>query len=542
MRYQPPEGFAGVFREDADAAAVYSEAAGVQQIMPRAVAVPVDGEDVATLVKWASAGSIPLIPRGSGSSMAGGAIGDGVIVDLSGLDAIGDVDRGRRVIRCGAGAIRNDVDAKAREYGLQFPVDPSSGAFCTVGGMASTNAAGSHTLKYGSMRPWVEALDCVFADGSTAELRRGVAPPDIPALRAFQSLVPALREFEHRRAASIPAVRKNSSGYALTAFLESGDLVDLIVGSEGTLVLIVGLELRLAAALPNTASLLGAFESLDAAVIAASLARDAGASACEAIDRTFLDVARQGGASVPVPAGAETILLVEVEGASADECAAQARAIEARFRGAGATSVTLALDPETEHSMWELRHAASPVLNRLDPNLKSMQLVEDGCVPPAKLGEYVSGVRAALDRQQLRGVIFGHAGDAHMHVNALVDVRHVDWREKTEALLAEVTRLTGHLGGTLSGEHGDGRLRTPLLSATWQPDVLERFRLLKESFDPVGILNPGVKVALPDARALDLVKYDPALPSIGAAARSVLDRVERNREYAHSRLEMLERA
>jgi FAD/FMN-containing dehydrogenase len=132
----PPPGFRGVFRDDLDARAVYSEAAGIARIVPRGVAVPADTDDVCTLVRWASATRTPLVPRGSGSSMAGGAVGDGVIVDLSRLDAIAPVNVERRTIRCGPGAVRNAIDAAARAVGLQFPVDPSSGAFCTVGGMA----------------------------------------------------------------------------------------------------------------------------------------------------------------------------------------------------------------------------------------------------------------------------------------------------------------------------------------------------------------------------------------------------------------------
>jgi FAD/FMN-containing dehydrogenase len=172
----PPKAFRGVFRDDAGARAVYSEAAGIAQIIPRAVAVPTNAEDVVTLVEWAAETNFPLIPRGSGSSMAGGAIGDGIVVDLSRLNAIETPLPGATVIRCGPGALRNAVDAAARAIGQSFPVDPSSGAYCTVGGMASTNSAGAHTLRYGAMRRWIEAMDCVFADGSRAEIRGARRP------------------------------------------------------------------------------------------------------------------------------------------------------------------------------------------------------------------------------------------------------------------------------------------------------------------------------------------------------------------------------
>jgi FAD/FMN-containing dehydrogenase len=334
-------------------------------------------------------------------------------------------------------------------------------------------------------------------------------------------------------------VRKESSGYGLAAYAESGELVDLLVGSEGTLVLIVGLELRLSPLEPATASVLGAFDSLEAAVAGATSARDAGASACELLDRTFLDVARRGGARVPVSERVEAVLLAEVEASDQARCTALARALEERFRAAGATEVVLALDAETEHTMWELRHAASPILSRLDPSLRSMQFIEDGCVPPECLAEYVRGVRAALDHQGIRGVIFGHAGDAHVHVNPLVDLRDPAWRDRVDALLDEVTALAARLGGTIAGEHGDGRLRAPLLSRVWPTESLARFGAVKRAFDPQELLNPGAKIATAGERAVDRVKYDPSLPTLPGAARQVLARVERERAYARSRLELL---
>ncbi|HMJ03212.1 MAG TPA: FAD-linked oxidase C-terminal domain-containing protein, partial [Conexibacter sp.] len=216
-----------------------------------------------------------------------------------------------------------------------------------------------------------------------------------------------------------------------------------------------------------------------------------------------------------------------------------ARDVETGFRAGGAVEVLLALDEATERSMWELRHAASPILGRLDPSLKSMQFIEDGCVPPDRLAAYVRGVRGALDRQGIRGVIFGHAGDAHVHVNPLVDVSEPGWRARIIALLDEVASLTARLGGTLSGEHGDGRLRAPLLPRVWPAESLARFAVVKRAFDPDALLNPGAKLAVAGERPVDLVKYDPALPPLPAPARRALDTVERDRAYARLRLELL---
>lgn len=539
-RPEPPAAFRGTFRADDAARGAYAEAAGIARAMPRAVAVPADADDVATLVRWAQATRTPLVPRGAGSSMSGGAIGDGVVVDLSRMDAIGAVDARARTVRTGPGAARAAVDRAAFAHGLRFPPDPSSGAYATVGGMASTNAAGAHTLRYGPTRPWVVGLDCVFDDGTRATVRRGTPPPaHVPAVARFLAQAD---EAIRRDAASLArrGLRKDSSGYALAEYAESGELVDLLVGSEGTLALFTGLELALTPAPGATCSLLAAFPTLEQAVAAATDARDAGASACELLDRTFLDVARGGGHAAQVPPDAEAVLLAETEGATLEAAAAMARTVEAAFRARGATLVQLALDPDAEHALWELRHAASPILSRLDPALASMQFIEDGAVPPARLPEYVRGVRAALDRRGVRGVIFGHAGDAHVHVNPLVDTRRPDWRADVEGLLEEVTALAARLGGTLAGEHGDGRLRTPLLERTWSAAARERFAAVKRAFDPSGILNPGVKVPLPGQRPIEQVKYDPALPPLPEASRRVLARVARERAYGRSRLEMLE--
>src|SRR4051812_29153433 len=155
MGLAPPPGFKGTFRDDQAARAVYSEAAGIGRIVPRAVAVPCDVTDVQTLVRWARRVAVPLIPRGSGSSMAGGAIGPGVIVDLSRLRGMGDPDIARRCIRADVGVLRGALHRRAAAAGLRFPVDPSSGEFCTIGGMVATNASGAHSLRYGSTRPWV---------------------------------------------------------------------------------------------------------------------------------------------------------------------------------------------------------------------------------------------------------------------------------------------------------------------------------------------------------------------------------------------------
>ncbi|MBA3855042.1 MAG: hypothetical protein C0503_11540 [Gemmatimonas sp.] len=539
-----PTGFRGAFRTDLEARAVYSEAAGIERIMPSAVAVPADADDVVTLVKWAAEARVPLTARGAGSSMGNGAVGHGVIVDLYRLDTFGKIDAETRRVVVGPAVPRNRVEREALKDALIFPVDPSSGAFATIGGMAATNAAGARTVKYGAMRRWVTGLDCIFANGARAWVRRGEAPPDdIGAVGRFlYDVGPMLRTLDADTLRH-PGVRKESSGYGLADWLASGDLVDVLVGSEGTLAIIVGVELQLAPLPGGTAGLLAGFPDLEGAAAAAVKLAERGASAVELLDRTFLEIAASAGDPLPIalPGGLEAVLIVEVEGASELDAVSRLREFGGWCEAGGATFVEEARDPHEETRLWQLRHAASPILNRLAPRVQSMQFIEDGCVPPDRFAEYVLGVRRALDDARVRGVIFGHAGDGHAHVNPLIDMQEPNWRTRIDQLITDVTVLVASLGGTLAGEHGDGRLRAALADTVWRSEAREAFAATKQAFDPLGILNPGVLVAPSGARPFTDIKYDPSLAPLPASARRALDEVVQTKGWGKFRLDLLER-
>jgi FAD/FMN-containing dehydrogenase len=170
-----------------------------------------------------------------------------------------------------------------------------------------------------------------------------------------------------------------------------------------------------------------------------------------------------------------------------------------------------------------------------------MQFMEDCAVPPKDLPAFVRGVREILSTHETRGVIFGHAGDAHVHANPLIDISRSDWRERIESILSKIVDLTAAFGGTLAAEHGDGRLRAPLLPSIWPAPVPDLFRMIKDAFDPDGILNPGVKVPLPDQTPLGTIKYDPTLAPLPERAQRVLHEVVTKRAYSESRLELLDR-
>jgi FAD/FMN-containing dehydrogenase len=238
-----------------------------------------------------------------------------------------------------------------------------------------------------------------------------------------------------------------------------------------------------------------------------------------------------------VPA-AEAVLLIEVEGMDRDEVAGALERVASACARLGATAVRRASDPDVERELWSLRHAASPTLAALAPRRRSMQFIEDGCVPPDAFPAYVRGVRETLARHDTVGVIFGHAGDAHAHVNPLVDVSHPAWRDRVRGILDDVVELTARLGGTLAGEHGDGRLRAPLLGRVWSDVAHAAFRNVKDAADPAGVLNAGCKLARDGDDPLASLRHDPDAPPLDPRARAALDEVERGRAWHRFRLDL----
>jgi FAD/FMN-containing dehydrogenase len=363
--------------------------------------------------------------------------------------------------------------------------------------------------------------------------------PETAPLARFADVAPALMQGERAGSSRHAGVRKESSGYGLASWAGSGSVVDLLVGSEGTLAMFTALELRLTPVPATSATIVAAFLSIDGAAAAATIAAELNASACELLDRTFLEIARRGG-PLPVPDDADAVLLVEVEDAKRERLDELVTAMAVAFADAGALHVETAVDAAHAAKLWHLRHAASPILAGMSRVAISMQVIEDGAVPPARLPDYVRGLRALLARHNFGGVIFGHAGDGHVHANVLVDVSEPDWRDRVERVFDGGVALIVSLGGTTTGEHGDGRLRADVLHVTWPAAAMERFRAVKSAFDPLGILNPGVKLAASDAPRLGGPnKYDPDLHPLPAAARTALDRVQKERAWNRSRLEIL---
>jgi FAD/FMN-containing dehydrogenase len=510
-----------VFATDLRVRAAYAEGAGVYRIIPAAVAIPEDLDALVALVRQAAASHTALTPRGAGSGMPGGNVGAGTVVDLSSAFAGLVVDPHGRIARAGASVTWAAVNDAAKPYGLRLPPDPSSGAFATSGGMAATNAAGPRSVRYGSIRNWVQALEIVATDGSIRILERGAGSQGPFTLTPDSRLLIPSR---------FPKTRKNSSGYALNRFAETGDEVDLLVGSEGTLAIITAVHWRLDPIPPDIAGAALGFADLDAMADAVPYLVSLKPSALELLDSTLLQF-------VPDAPQVACLLLVEFE---RDTAAAARGVVGDAVRGLkhSTTHVATAVDRAGLEQLWNVRRLASPALARLPLSQRSLQVIEDGCVPLERLGEYVAGLRQAADRRGIPVAIFGHAGDGHVHVNALPDTRHDGWRAGLQALFEEVTDLLVCLGGVPSGEHGVGRLRAGVLERFYGKEVMALFRDVKRAYDPLSILNPGVIIPAADWSPLAALKVGAGAAAIPDDIATRLREVERSAAWATPKLEL----
>ncbi len=426
--------------------------------------------------------------------MPGGNLGPHVTFEIgSGFDEIEILEPDGSLIRAGAGAVAAAVDREARARGRFLPFLPSSFEWCRVGGMLGTNAAGARSFRYGATAEWIEAVEGYFAWGEPFRVERGKAPEGpFAALAARLASTPLEVD---GRTASWPSVRKNSSGYALDRFLPDGDSTSLLTGSEGTLAVFTRAELRTAPLPEATGLALFVAEAPEDLRTVAAAAESAEASACEFFGRRFLELGGTSGSFPTDTRDAWAVVLVEVSGSHDEvrEGLDDLGALAGRLRPRMVTK-----DAATVERLWSLRHAASPTIARetADERL-STQFIEDSVVPVEALASYLHGLDRILKAARFDAVVFGHAGDANVHVNPLLDLREADWLPRARRVLDEVAELVSSLGGTLSGEHGDGRLRTPLVSRVWPARLVEAFNEVKTALDPRGILNPGVIVPLP---------------------------------------------
>jgi len=546
---RPPR-FRGRFLTDPRITAAYSEGAGPLRIVPSAVAIPEDVADLRALIQEARERGYPLTPRGAGSGMPGGNIGPGIIVDLRRFNRPLYVSAACTA-NVGAAVLGADLARAAGHLNLRLPPDPSSAAFCTLGGMVATDAAGPRSLRYGSIRRWVRGIEFVTADGEVSWIGRSGARhtrhPDARQYRHMMSDLAAVARLTrdvgpelHKHAALIrdafPRTTKNTAGYALAAYLESEAVLDLIIGSEGTLGFITRVELALEVE-PTacTTLLLGLADDQHLDAVVAHL-RALDPSAVEFMDHTLLALVPEGPLD---PTACRGAILADFERAEVTEARA-AVAHAAQGIQEWCTTVTTALTPEDRDGLWAFRRAASSALAGLSDGRRSLQIIEDGCVPLGALGDYLGGIHRIADDLGIAVVAFGHAGDGHLHVNALVRPEETELATRLDQLFDQATALVIQLGGTTSGEHGDGRIRTPALARQYPPPIIDLFRAVKQAFDPDGLFNPGVIMPDHGTRLGDHLKIGSRAALIPADIAEGLQTLERERGWARPKTDLAE--
>lgn len=470
--------------------------------------------------------------------MAGGNIGSGVILDLSVLDGCPlEVNREGKTARTGSGVTLRALQAAALRAGLRLPPDPSSARFATLGGMASTNAAGPSSVAKGSVRRWIRSLELVTADGELLSLQRGAPPPPVGAVQRFLAdAEPMLRNAADLIHERFPKVRKNSSGYALDAWLASGDLLDLFIGSEGTLGVITEIGWILEPIPAQRGGLLVGIRSLPELSSLVPDLLELAPAALEFLDASLLRFV-ESRSGIDRYTGLDGLLMMEFETEDPDTLEARIAAATALL-SSRSVDLHVAMDSRSLDRLWGIRQAASPLLASMGESKRSLQVIEDACVSAVRIAEYVQAVRAAGTRHGMDLVIFGHFGDGNVHVNLQPDIATPDWEARIRAIFEEITETVVALGGTLTGEHGDGRLRAPMLEKIYGPEVIELFRVLKRAFDPDGILNPGIILPAPGSQALEPLKVGVNATAIPDPIELALRDIERTAAYSVSRLEL----
>ena len=486
-------------RVDLTSRAAYSSDASLYRVMPKAVVFPAGVDDVAAALEVCGREGVPVTARGAGTSIAGNAVGTGVVLDFSRyMNRVLSVDPESRTAVVQPGVVQSVLQAAALPYGLRFGPDPSSHTRCTIGGMIGNNACGSRALGYGRTSDNVAALRVLAASGEDFRL---ASPEVAPPSRLVDDLTAIANSGLATIRTQFGRFGRQVSGYSLDNLLPENkfDLTRLLVGSEGTLGIVTEARVRLVNEPAHKMLVVLGYPDIAAAGDATAAILEHRPTACEGIDSRIVDVVRErkGPAAVPpLPAGAAWVF-VEVVGTSAQDTAERAAEVG---KSCGAMDYLVVPDPARAASLWRIREDGAGLSARSTANRPAHAGWEDAAVPPQRLGEYLREFDALMADFGLTGMPYGHFGDGCMHVRIDFPLdRPGGVAVFREFLVAAATLVAGY-GGSLSGEHGDGRARSELLPLMYSPDALALMAAVKHAFDPGNLLNPGVIV---DPRPLD---------------------------------------
>lgn len=504
---------------------LYATDASLYQVEPIGVVIPADIGDAVRAVEFCAARSLPMLPRGGGTSLAGQCTNRAVVIDFSpNCRAILDLDQANRRVRVEPGITVDDLNDAIASGGLFFAPDPATSRHANIGGCIGNNAAGARSIRYGRTSESLVAVDVALADGSRHRLAEGSCASD-PKLRAIATRVCAII------AGHAPLIRgrypktvRRNAGYNLDlilaqmeraapvradfgsqdmeAWLHAVNFAHLVCGSEGTLAVTLGAELSLHPIPVARGLAVVAFSSLDDAMDAVNPILATGPSALELLDDTVIDLAlanteyRRYVELMPAPGDGELRAILYVEYSAASSREELSEKFAALRRGIPARAVACHTDAAAMLRAWKLRKAGEPLLHGIPGNRKPLTFVEDNAVPVERLPEFVKRFRAIVERHGTRAAFYAHASVGVLHVRPLLDLHDPDDRARMRSIAVEVADLALELGGVMSGEHGDGRVRSPLLERFYGPELMGAMRGVKLAFDPRNLLNPGNIVAI----------------------------------------------
>ena len=500
----------GDVRFDRATRILYSNDASIYQIEPTGVVIPRHAADVAETLRACSAAGAPVLPRGGGTSLAGQAVGEALVMDLSvHFRSVLEVNREEMWARVQPGVVQDAFGAALAPYGLRFGPETSTSNRANLGGMIGNNSAGARSLVYGKTVDNVLDATVVLPDGRLERLgwmrwddmRRRVREGG-PLARLLREVLALREEYGGEIRARFPRIPRRVSGYNLDVLLDPDgvNLAHLVVGSEGTLATVVEARVRLHRMPPAVGLAVLHFDSLLPALEAGVVALDLGPTAVELVDSMVLRLARESLeysrrlGFVEGEPGA--LILVEFAGESRGEVASRLDRLERRLGGRGAPLLRM-LDPADQKNVWQVRKAALPLLLSLPGDKKPIAFVEDTAVEPARLPEFIDRFEEILAGRDTEGSFYAHAGAGCLHIRPLINLKDPAEIRKMDALAREVCDLVLDFGGSMSGEHGDGLARSHFNERVFGPRVYEAFRRLKTAFDPAGIMNPGKVVNAP---------------------------------------------
>ena len=486
-------------REDMTTRAAYSSDASIFRRIPKAVLEPKSVEDIRDGIAIAQERGWSIISRGGGTSVAGNAIGTGLIIDTSRyFNRILDIDVENRTATVEPGVVCDALRDAVAKHGLTYGPDPSTHSRCTIGGMVANNACGSHSVAYGTAAENLVSVTIMLANGEEVTFgSNGVSDEGID--KQMHQLVDANANLIDTELGRFP---RQVSGYGLHYLLDKHDFdaAKAIAGTEGTVGVITKMTVKLVEVPKVKALAVLAFETVYDAASAAALLRLPGVATIEGMGGDLLDALRskrgqeKAGGNLPgnrtgIPAGGW--LYCEVGGDTLEEAEALAETVAASVSTVDSVVVS---EPKEMRELWRIREASAGVVTRLPDGGEAWPNWEDSAVPPENLADYLRDLYALMDKYSLRGIPFGHFGEGCVHVRISFDFGSEKGIEIFNKFMNEAAELVSSYDGSLSGEHGDGRARSALLDRMYSEEMRELFQQFKNILDPDGLFNPGVLV------------------------------------------------